>query len=125
RITRLPADKADTQCLLRLRDKRASSNGAAERDNKFSTTHTDGHATLPWEVMPTQWPTLPRFDRGVCGRSAYPPRLSVIADMPVRRASAKRRPEQVQQYEAKTSRSPRRRGQAASAAPQCRASSLS
>jgi hypothetical protein len=33
--------------LLRPRDKRASGNSAAERDNKFSTTNVDCHATLP------------------------------------------------------------------------------
>jgi hypothetical protein len=44
-----------------------------------------------------QWETLPRFDCVVCGKSAYPPRLSVIADMPISTLSAMRRPEQVQQ----------------------------
>ena len=44
-----------------------------------------------------QWTTLPRFDCLVCGRSAYPPILSVIADMAARQPRAKRRPERVQQ----------------------------
>src|SRR5262249_17217815 len=35
--------------------------------------------------------TISRFNCMVCGRSAYPPTLSVIADVPARRPSATRR----------------------------------
>jgi hypothetical protein len=39
--------------------------------------------------MPIEWPTLPRFDCVVCGKSAYSPILSVNADTPVRRPCAR------------------------------------
>ena len=44
-----------------------------------------------------QWGTLSRFDCSVCANSAYPPRLSVNADIPVRRPRAKSGCEQLQQ----------------------------
>jgi hypothetical protein len=40
--------------------------------------------------------TLPRFDCVVCGKSAYPPRLSLIADIPSQRLGAITGREQVQ-----------------------------
>jgi hypothetical protein len=70
---------------------------AARRDDEISALDLDCHVTLPWEVMPNAVGTLPRFNCEVCGKSAYPPRLSIIADMLAQRPSANTGSEHVQQ----------------------------
>jgi hypothetical protein len=62
-------------------------NRATKRDNEFSPSNVNCHATQ----MPMQW--RERYHALIVrsvANSAYPPRLSVIADVPVRQPSAMR-----------------------------------
>ena len=41
---------------------------AAEQSDELAPSDVACHVTLPWEVMPMEWETLPRFDYVVWGR---------------------------------------------------------
>jgi len=71
---------------------------ATKREDEFAPPYLDCHETVLWEVnAQAMEATISRFDRVVCGKSAYPPILSMNADMRAQRLSAKTGPEQMQQ----------------------------
>jgi hypothetical protein len=55
-------------CLAVMRARRQRPSGcAAKRDNEFSPTNVDCHATLRWGSCLCNGGTIPRFARAVCG----------------------------------------------------------
>jgi hypothetical protein len=82
--------------LLCARRERPRCRAADQRD-ELAPVDYELPCDPPAGVMPMQWGTLPRFDCAVCGKSAYPPRLSFIADIPLQRPGANNGPEQVRQ----------------------------
>src|SRR5262249_12817477 len=75
--------------LLRARCERPYRRHATQRRYEFSSLDVDCHATLAPGRAHAMEGMISRFDCVVCGRSAYPPRLFVNADITALTLSAR------------------------------------